>query len=128
MFHVDRFKPTAYGIFTDEIRGHLDSTLFPTIHSDASSAQSSVDNANTVADSGFKGSGSVYQFKKFQPSWASKKLIGTAVGQDDWRKNGPRIIILVLGGLSLVESRAAYEISKKYKRQVFIGMSIYFWG
>jgi hypothetical protein len=75
-------------------------------------------------EDGFKGAGHVYKFKKFQPSWANKKLIGTIVGQEDWRRNGPRIIILVLGGLSLVEARAAYLISEKYKRQVFIGIFV----
>jgi hypothetical protein len=116
VFHVDRFRPTVYTLCEDEIHGGVDLSIFPRINSDASHKVECVED-------GFKGSGRVYKFKKFTPGWAGKRLIGTAVGEEDWRRNGGRIIILVLGGVSLVEVRAAYEIGKKYKRQVFIGES-----
>lgn len=117
MIHVDRYKPTVYCIFEDDINDRLDHSLFPCINSTVKKS------AAVVLDQGSanKGPGKIYEFKTFRPTWGAKKLIGTAVAPEDWRQNGPRIIILVLGGVCLSEARAAYEIAQKYKRQVYIG-------
>jgi syntaxin-binding protein 1 len=41
--------------------------------------------------------------------------------QIDWRRNGSRIIIFSLGGLTYSEVRSAYEVCKESQREVFIG-------
>lgn len=105
--------------------GRLDPSLFPCIENDtppnAMGRQDAQSSSINDKSEGNKGPGKVYRFAKFQATWANKRLVGTNVGQEDWRMNGPRIIILVLGGLGYSEARIAYEISEKYKRQVFIG-------
>jgi syntaxin-binding protein 1 len=42
--------------------------------------------------------------------------------QIDWRRNGSRIILFSLGGLTYSEIRSAYEISKEAQREVYIGI------
>ena len=38
-------------------------------------------------------------------------------------KNGPPVIVFMLGGLSFSEMRVAYEVSKEWNRDIFIGKS-----
>ncbi|KAJ3271878.1 vacuolar sorting protein VPS33/slp1 [Terramyces sp. JEL0728] len=39
----------------------------------------------------------------------------------DWRRNGSRIILFCLGGLTYSEVRSCYELSKESQREIFMG-------
>ena len=67
-----------------------------------------------------------------RPSWLAKKVNkalnlnsdGTPkdnAAVDDLRKNGPRIILFNIGGISYSEIRGAYEVLKEFQRDVIIG-------
>jgi syntaxin-binding protein 1 len=45
--------------------------------------------------------------------------------QLDWRKNGSRIILFSLGGLTYSEIRSMYELSKESQREIFFGNFLY---
>ena len=48
-------------------------------------------------------------------------------GKDEKKSpTGPRVIIYVIGGITYSEMRTAYELSKKFGRQVTIGKFFYF--
>ncbi|KAL2915943.1 syntaxin binding protein 1 [Polyrhizophydium stewartii] len=71
-----------------------------------------------------RGSGSVLPFTEgtFKPTWGSAKPRDPSEHQEvNMLKNGPRVIILVVGGLTQAEIRTAYEITSMYKRDVLIG-------
>lgn len=46
-------------------------------------------------------------------------------GKGQSTKSGPPIIVFMLGGLSFSEMRVAYEITKEWNRDVYIGNSQY---
>ncbi|KAJ3259941.1 vacuolar sorting protein VPS33/slp1 [Boothiomyces macroporosus] len=61
-------------------------------------------------------------------SWAGRARVKTsAKAKDtpkevaDWRRNGSRIILFSLGGLTYSEVRSCYEISKESQREIFMG-------
>lgn len=61
-------------------------------------------------------------------SWAGKgRTQKTDKGQAsnkehvDWRRNGSRIILFSLGGMTYSEVRSAYEISKEAQRDLYFG-------
>jgi syntaxin-binding protein 1 len=61
-------------------------------------------------------------------SWSGKSRVPKAANgidkskeQVEWRRNGPRIILFSLGGLTYSEIRSAYEISKESQRELYIG-------
>ncbi|KAI8926873.1 Sec1-like protein [Entophlyctis helioformis] len=70
-----------------------------------------------------RGPGAVMKINgKFRPSWGTSHPSDPSDGAVmDYLKNGPRIIVLVLGGITQAELRAAYEVSHQYKRDIIIG-------
>ena len=78
-----------------------------------------------------------FSLRTTRPSWAlkSNKVGGvdnfgnsfgaggtSGIGEsDDLRKNGPRIILFVMGGLTFSEIRSAYELIRDTKRDILIG-------
>ena len=47
----------------------------------------------------------------------------SAEGKQAPTRAGPRLLVVVLGGMCYSEVRAAYELTKKYDRQVCVGSS-----
>jgi len=48
-------------------------------------------------------------------------------GGEDLRKNGGRIILFILGGVTFSETRSAYEIMKELRRDVVIGKESFYY-
>ncbi|KAI9333053.1 Sec1-like protein [Zopfochytrium polystomum] len=44
-----------------------------------------------------------------------------AIGTEDYRLNGPRTILFVVGGLSHAEIRAVHLLAKKLRREIYVG-------
>ncbi|KAJ3085035.1 vacuolar sorting protein VPS33/slp1 [Quaeritorhiza haematococci] len=132
-YTIDRFVPSVKYILQDVIQNSMDPVLFPflveppnTDSSDPTGAKKGVNGDAQLT----RGPGTVIPFKSFKPKWAQRRPAGEGVtatdnskdGESvDWRKNGCRLVIFVVGGLSFAEIRAAYEISKELKREIFIG-------
>jgi hypothetical protein len=85
--------------------------------------------------------GNQFSLRTTRPSWAVKlKATGSGSGgglldgsgsgaggnagqteAEDLRKNGPRVFVFVLGGLTFSEIRSAYDVSKESQREVLLG-------
>jgi hypothetical protein len=72
-----------------------------------------------------------YSLRTTRPSWSKPKPAGgeNSTGQavaesEDWRKNGPRIVLFIAGGATFSEIRGAYEVMKNYKRDILIGKQL----
>jgi syntaxin-binding protein 1 len=61
-------------------------------------------------------------------SWSGQTRAKTEVSKPqkqetrDLRRNGPRIILFCLGGMSYSEVRSAYETSRQTQREVIMGI------
>jgi syntaxin-binding protein 1 len=68
-----------------------------------------------------------FSLRTTRANWVhEKKEADKPIVNDDRNlitKNGPPIIIFMLGGLSFSEMRVAYEISKEWNRDIYIGKS-----
>ncbi|KAJ3195406.1 vacuolar sorting protein VPS33/slp1 [Irineochytrium annulatum] len=75
-----------------------------------------------------------YSLRTTRPSWALKSKVSSSSKSGDanansasagdgeeLRRNGPRIILFVMGGLTFSEIRASFEVMKDTKRDVIIG-------
>ncbi|KAJ3236110.1 vacuolar sorting protein VPS33/slp1 [Chytriomyces hyalinus] len=82
--------------------------------------------------------GNPYSLRTTRASWAKKPKLnmnegggfgGASAGAsgkggedaDDLRKNGPRVVVFIAGGVTFSEIRSGYEIVKELKRDVIIG-------
>ncbi|KAJ3117284.1 Syntaxin-binding protein 3, partial [Phlyctochytrium bullatum] len=68
------------------------------------------------------GPGKVLKFKSFQPTWACKCLPHRPLPEAEaYRKNGPRLIFFVVGGVTYSEIKVAYDLTKLMERDVIVG-------
>ncbi|KAJ3160712.1 vacuolar sorting protein VPS33/slp1, partial [Irineochytrium annulatum] len=118
--YLDRFQPAVSYVIDDLVNGR--STL-ATLPESVKKRGGFDGNGNSPVKDPAEatvGKGVVPAFKVgTRPSWA-KKRIRTDDGAD-YRHNGSRIIILMIGGLTYAEVRAAYMMAKKLEREVIIG-------
>ncbi|KAJ3179267.1 vacuolar sorting protein VPS33/slp1 [Gaertneriomyces sp. JEL0708] len=148
-YDLSRWTPILKTIMNDQIRNTLDLNLFPWIkeppaeeiappppRTQPSSTKISAgkEKANAVVppDSNYP-----YSLRTTRPSWAKKKTspksgkdadvsdiaaLGSPAAQSsDLRKNGPRIIVFSVGGLTFSELRATYEVIRDMQRDVIVG-------
>jgi syntaxin-binding protein 1 len=70
-----------------------------------------------------------FSLRTTRAHWVHGKKDGStpivADGKSQSTRNGPPIIIFMLGGLSFSEMRVAYEISKECNRDIYIGKCLY---
>ena len=73
-----------------------------------------------------------YSLRTTRAKWANKKkeenkengVVATEdslVNSVEYRRNGPTVLVFVLGGMTYSEMRSAYEVMNQYKRDVIIG-------
>ncbi|KAI8914351.1 Sec1-like protein [Gorgonomyces haynaldii] len=110
--YKDIFIPAIDRIVTDLALDELDPSIV---------AVDEQEQRQSIAVQGAFGSGCVPQFTLFKPSWAANKPGNSDDDEADYLKNGPRIIIFVLGGVSHAEVWAVHQLCKKLKRDIVIG-------
>ncbi|KAI8802520.1 Sec1-like protein [Cladochytrium replicatum] len=140
LYVLSRFKPIVKYVIEDQITNDLDRNVFPWLKEPApEEALSPVSPAGKkpVATNKLIGGGAT-SLRTTRPTWAPKK--GTknhndgnhddsekessakdASSSEDLRKNGPRVIVFMLGGITFSEIRVVYEMIKKHSREVIIG-------
>mmetsp|Transcript_85736 Transcript_85736/g.125463 ORF Transcript_85736/g.125463 Transcript_85736/m.125463 type:complete len:642 (+) Transcript_85736:75-2000(+) len=106
-YDLSRYRPPLQYIMQDALEGKLSEAEFP--HAG--------DTARPAPTSGVTK-------ERPKASWATAK---SGVKESDLKKQaaraGPRLIVFVVGGMCYSEVRAAYELTKKYDREVIIGSS-----
>ncbi|KAJ3218216.1 vacuolar sorting protein VPS33/slp1 [Clydaea vesicula] len=119
-FDLDYFN--GFQELMDELFENLDYQIFPCVNNEDLNEEDSNNNIGDAMKSGTQGgAGLKYKFKSFKPTWGTKRLVGSFHGDEDFRKNGARIILFFLGGVSFPEIRSCYKLSKKHNRQIYIG-------
>ncbi|KAJ3137919.1 vacuolar sorting protein VPS33/slp1 [Physocladia obscura] len=141
-YDLSRFITMFKYIMEDQLTGTLDTQIFPWLkappaedlsqQTKASNIQKSIKSTNQALQP-LPNAGNTYSLRTTRASWATKPKLanlndGTPVtlnsaqdSENDLRKNGPRIIVFVMGGITFSEIRATYEIIKEYKRDVILG-------
>ena len=117
MFQAHRYVPVLSYLIHDIIRKKFEDCpwLVPVSPND------SPDNHSSLANVG-RGEGSIIPFNgNFKPTWGASKPSDENADSVDYLRNGPRIIVFVVGGLSHTEMRVAYDSSIIHKRDVIIG-------
>lgn len=97
-----RYHPNVKHMLENLCQGTLDAEAFPYTRPpmDANDDPAAVQNSLRAA----------------KPSWASRTGAGSVRRQD----NRQRLIVFMAGGATFSESRACYEVSDKYNRDVFL--------
>ena len=102
---LSRFDPLLKPLLEDQLKGTLDQNIFPYTKplldsSDALNAQMSLSQSS---------------LRSAKPTWARTRPSANEPRQ--------RIFVFVAGGATYSESRACYEISRQYSRDVFLATS-----
>lgn len=76
-----------------------------------------------------------YSLRTTRTTWANKRVANSGPGslnasgktddqpdENEFRRNGARVILFTLGGMTYSEMRCAYEITRDDKREVFFGI------
>ncbi|TPX45932.1 hypothetical protein SeMB42_g00060 [Synchytrium endobioticum] len=141
-YDLSRYIPIHKYILEDQVENCVDVAIFPWIKepppSDIGPAKATWARAGGVPAPGNTASNSA-SLRTTKPSWAQRRV--TASGSDtasvastssgsssitrgrdeDLRRNGPRVILFILGGITYSEMRAAYEVMRKSQREVIVG-------
>jgi len=114
-YELSRYVPVLKDLLGQLAEDRLPAAEFPYVRDDPSisglKSTSSTAAAAPVKQS-LKGNASK------QPKWAEK---GKKKEENKVQFNGPRIMVFILGGMTLSEMRCAYEITNQFQRQVLIG-------
>eukprot|EP01114_Cavostelium_apophysatum_P002022 TRINITY_DN1176_c0_g1_i1.p1 TRINITY_DN1176_c0_g1~~TRINITY_DN1176_c0_g1_i1.p1 ORF type:complete len:627 (+),score=182.39 TRINITY_DN1176_c0_g1_i1:2117-3997(+) len=102
-FQLSRYEPVLKNIGESALDNTLSSTEFPAVR-----GENAASDARSAAKSMRKPGA--------QPKWAAEKT-----KKNQQTMTGPRLIIFIAGGVTLSETRAAYELTKKLNREVIIG-------
>jgi syntaxin-binding protein 1 len=99
---LSRFDPAIKPMLEDHIRGTLDQGMFPFTkpHLDAAEGLSGQDNVSQAS------------LRSAKPTWARTRSSALEPKQ--------RIIVFIAGGATYSESRASYEVSQQYNKDVFL--------
>ncbi|KAI9013445.1 Sec1-like protein [Hyaloraphidium curvatum] len=148
-YDLSRYVPTLKYVMEDEARGCLDPELFPYTKELPPDAPSGSAAAAAAAKPGVPPNriasldpdrGKIVSLRTTKPTWATKtpqtlaaqlareaetnplKRAADEMGaEEDLRRNGGRVVVFVLGGLTYSELRSAYEVMKKDRRDVVLG-------
>lgn len=114
-YELSRYVPVLKDILGQLVEDHLPAAEFPYVRDDPNITGLKSTSATSAAPvkQSLKGNASK------QPKWAAEK--GKKKEDNKIQFNGPRIVIFILGGMTLSEMRCAYEITNQFQRQVLIG-------
>eukprot|EP01113_Clastostelium_recurvatum_P022373 TRINITY_DN2667_c0_g1_i1.p1 TRINITY_DN2667_c0_g1~~TRINITY_DN2667_c0_g1_i1.p1 ORF type:complete len:620 (-),score=203.59 TRINITY_DN2667_c0_g1_i1:32-1732(-) len=113
-FELSRYTPSVKDIGTDLIEGTLPVATFPFLREDHAAAA-----AESKPSGGIDEKLSLKGARSKQPRWSEKGKKKEEAPKE--RYVGGRVIIFIVGGMTMSEMRAAYELTQASKRQVFIG-------
>ncbi|KAJ8326195.1 syntaxin binding protein 1 [Batrachochytrium dendrobatidis] len=130
-FENSRYTPMLKYIAEDQCKNAVDQHVFPWIKDPPVGEYG--DRPSTWSDPSFESAISPTYRKK--PSWATRKTSGGSVtnitsvaatsasskAEEDFRENGPRVILFVIGGITYSEMRAVFEAKKDLRRDIVIG-------
>jgi len=102
---LSRYDPVLKTVLEDHIRGTLDQSYFPFTKPYLDAAEGML-GANTIAQS---------SLRTAKPTWARTR--------PSTREPQQRIIVFMAGGATYSESRACYEISEAFSKDVFLATS-----
>ncbi|KAI8917070.1 Sec1-like protein [Powellomyces hirtus] len=137
-YDLSRWNPVLKSVLEDQLTNQLDTNLFPWLSEpppdsprsapvQARAAQPNSKNALQPPDPMFPNS-----LRTTRPSWATKRSGPEASSatsankaepaqQSDIRKNGPRVIVFTLGGVTFSELRTVYMVKNDFQRDVLLG-------
>ncbi|KAJ1547774.1 vacuolar sorting protein VPS33/slp1 [Nowakowskiella sp. JEL0078] len=149
-YDLSRYSPILRTVVEDQILNKLDTTIFPWIKEppmDEMLPPSASRIKGSTQSGGILGSitgqsniigGGATSLRTTRASWSKKAKGHITMNpvycgsnptspttqevniEDDLRKNGPRVVVFMLGGMSFSEMRTVYELQKKYERECFI--------
>lgn len=102
---LSRFNPTVKSVLEKHIRGTLDSSLFPFTKPQLDGAEGS-DMQENISQASLRSA---------KPTWARTRSTAAEPRQ--------RVIVFMAGGATYSESRACYEISESFSKDVFLATS-----
>jgi len=109
-YDLSRYRPPLQYVIQDALEGKLDPNEYATT-APASTKAHTETNSNGASRN-----------PRNKASWADKSAIRRDEPKDTSKsKAGPRLIVLVVGGLAYSELRAAYEMTTKFNREIIIG-------
>uniref|UniRef100_A0A7S4K4B5 Uncharacterized protein n=1 Tax=Guillardia theta TaxID=55529 RepID=A0A7S4K4B5_GUITH len=109
-YDLSRYRPPLQYIIQDALEGKLDPNEYVTTAPTSSKSQAET-NSNGPSRN-----------PRNKASWADKSAIRRDEPKEASKsKAGPRLIVLVVGGLAYSELRAAYEMTTKFNREIIIG-------
>lgn len=144
-YDLSRFTPLTKYLVEDQINHTLDPEVFPWVVTPtpdeigagpASTKSIFTKGPTTNPFTPLPNAANQYSLRTTRPSWsrpnsaiksgmnvgASSPLGGTMKeDEEDLRKNGARIVVFVMGGMTFSEVRATYELIKEQKRDVLFG-------
>ncbi|KAI9324087.1 Sec1-like protein [Zopfochytrium polystomum] len=125
-FENSRYTPVVKFLLQDQAKNIVDSKIFPWVKEPPSAGYMPGDPSVVLpterkkATWAQKGSAS----KNTTPQTSASALVGLSDGKvnaDEYRRNGPRIVFFILGGMTLSELRSAQEVMHELKRDIIIG-------
>lgn len=100
---LSRFEPNVKRMLEEQIKGTLDSTIFPYTR------------PQTDTDSAIRDQISQSSLRSAKPTWARTRGSGDQPRQ--------RIVVFMAGGATFSEARACYEVSQTSNKDVFLATS-----
>ena len=102
---ISRFDPLIKPMLEEQLKGTLDQTIFPYLKPMLDSDEA-VKNQISMSQSSLRSA---------KPTWARTRPSANEPRQ--------RVIVFMAGGATYSESRACYEVSRQYSRDVFLASS-----
>ncbi|KAI9336139.1 Sec1-like protein [Obelidium mucronatum] len=127
-----RHEPRLTKILTEHLTTRLNPMEFRTVRDVKLEEEERITGSRTIKRSGTPengksavkpGEGVILDFKStnFAPKWGRARPRPPADLGGDFRDNGPKTVVIVLGGLTYTEVRECYLVGIQNEREVFIG-------
>ncbi|KAI8914350.1 Sec1-like protein [Gorgonomyces haynaldii] len=132
-YDLSRYVPLLKRVCEDQIMNSLPKELFPWIKEPSNEELGIVSSAPKMFR--FTANGLVapdpnhpYSLRTTRASWVGQRVqkskgkpMDGEKEEMDLRRNGPRVYMFALGGLTYSETRSAYELTRDEQREVFFG-------
>ncbi|KAJ2997799.1 vacuolar sorting protein VPS33/slp1 [Globomyces sp. JEL0801] len=134
VYELSRYVPLIKRLLQDQIGNNVPKDCMPWV-SEPSADELGISNNNNFKLFKFTNTNGIVppdpnypnSLRTTRASWAGQSRVRKSKDDPakpeliDWRKNGSRIIVFSLGGLTYSEVRSAYEVSREAQREVYMG-------